>query len=267
MSHQQGSTVEFLTPLINLPETIGVLDVMIMAVTSFFTSMLTAALGIGGGMVLLAVMAQLMPAAAIVPVHGAVQWGSNAGRAFIMRPHIDWKLVLYFIAGALVGAFVGGQIVISLPVAAIQFILGAFILYSTWGPKIFASKKKADEKSLLWCGVFSTLLTMFVGATGPFVSVVIKRMELGKFRQVANMSICLVVQHSMKVVVFALLGFSFAPYIGFILLLVAFGFVGTLVGRQLLERLSEELFMKILSGILTVLAIRLLFISVSSWVA
>lgn len=235
-----------------------------MAVTSFLTSMITAALGIGGGMVLLAVMAQLVPAAAIVPVHGAVQWGSNAGRAFIMRPHIDWKLVLYFLAGALVGAFVGGQIVVSLPVALIQLILGSFILYSTWAPKVLASKKKATEKSLLWCGLFSTLLTMFVGATGPFVSVVIKRMDLGKLRQVANMSICLVVQHTLKVVVFALLGFSFAPYLGFIVLLISFGFMGTLVGRQLLERLSEELFMKILSALLTVLALRLLYISLSS---
>jgi len=255
--------IDQLIALFSFPDTLSNIDVIILAVTSFFTSFLTAALGIGGGMVLLAVMAQLMPVQAIVPVHGAVQWGSNAGRAAIMRPHIDWRLLLYFFAGSLVGAFAGGQIVVTLPVAYIQLILGCFILYSTWKPKGGSATAKANERSLLTCGLFSTLLTMFVGATGPFVSVVVKRMELGKLRQVATMSACLVLQHSMKVVVFAFLGFSFAPYLGFIMLLIGVGFIGTLVGRQLLERMSEALFLKLLNALLTVLAIRLLWIAIS----
>ncbi|MFC3052071.1 sulfite exporter TauE/SafE family protein [Kordiimonas pumila] len=247
--------------LLSLPETLSNIDVIIMAVTSFFTSLLTAAVGIGGGMVLLAVMAQLMPVQAIVPIHGVVQLGSNAGRAIIMRPHIDWRLIVYFLIGSLIGGFLGGQVVVTLPVAYIQLILGCFILYSTWVPKRIGAGSKPNEKSLFLCGLFSTLLTMFVGATGPFVSVVIKRMELGKLRQVGTMSACLVVQHLIKVFVFGLLGFAFAPYVGFILILVGIGFIGTLVGRQLLERVSEALFIKILNAVLTVLACRLLWVA------
>jgi len=39
---------------------------------SFATSFLTAAFGIGGGAVLLAILASLMPSAALIPVHGVV---------------------------------------------------------------------------------------------------------------------------------------------------------------------------------------------------
>jgi hypothetical protein len=47
------------------------------------------AFGIGGGAALLAVMASLVPPAALIPVHGVVQVGSNLGRAlttFGVRP-------------------------------------------------------------------------------------------------------------------------------------------------------------------------------------
>jgi len=240
-----------------MPEAVSPFEVALLALVSFFTSLLTAAAGIGGGTVLLAVMAQTFPALAIVPVHGAIQWGSNFGRAAIMWRHMDWRLVVYFLGGSLVGAVVGGQVVISLPVAYIQLILAVFILYSTWGPK--PSLSAVTEKSILVGGLLSTILTMFVGATGPFVSVMLKRMSLGKFSQVATMSGCLVIQHSLKVFVFALLGFSFAPYVPFILLLIATGFIGTLVGRYFLDRFSEAFFSILLNWVLTVLAFRLLW--------
>lgn len=231
--------------------------VVLLACTSFFTSLLTASVGIGGGMLLLAAMAQVMPAPAIVPVHGAVQLGSNAGRAIIMRPHIDWPILLYFLIGSSVGALVGGHIVVALPVAHIQLILALFILYSTWAPKL--SLVSSSKKTVLVGGLFSTILTMFVGATGPFVAATLKRLGLDKLTQVATMASCMVAQHGVKLVVFALLGFSFAPYLPFILLLVATGFLGTLVGRQFLEKLSEEVFSKLLKAVLTLLALRLLW--------
>ncbi|MBL4640003.1 MAG: hypothetical protein JKY57_05685 [Kordiimonadaceae bacterium] len=81
------------------------------------------------------------------------------------------------------------------------------------------------------------------------------------------MSTCLVFQHSTKVVVFSLLGFSFAPYLPLILLLVAFGFVGTLIGWQMLDSLSEEVFTKVLSVVLTLLAVRLLWFAGSQLLA
>lgn len=240
-----------------VPEMLGYLDVIVLVGTSFFTSLLTASMGIGGGIALLAVMAQILPAVAIVPVHGIVQLGSNVGRAAIMRADIDKTLLLYFLGGSLVGAFVGGQIVVSLPVSYLQLILGGFILYAVWGPKPKASQ--ANSGSIVVGGGFSTLLTMFVGATGPFVAAILKPMELGKLGQVATMSACMVVQHLLKVLVFGLLGFVFGDYVPLMAAMIATGFLGTLVGRSLLERTSEELFKKGLNLILTVLALRLLW--------
>ena len=51
-------------------------DILLIA-TSFIGSLISAALGIGGGTLMLAVIAQTLPVAAIIPVHGVVQFGSN----------------------------------------------------------------------------------------------------------------------------------------------------------------------------------------------
>lgn len=248
-----------------LPDSLTMLEAVLLVGTSFFTSLLTAAVGIGGGVALLAVMAQIVPAPAIVPVHGIVQLGSNVGRAGLMRRDIDLRLLAYFMAGSLLGAVAGGQIVVSLPVEYLQLILGLFILYATWGPK--PTGATASEKSVIFGGALSTLLTMFVGATGPFVAAVLRPMELGKLPQVATMSACMVVQHALKVAVFGLLGFSFAPYLPLMVMMIALGFVGTLVGRQLLKRVSEKLFKQGLNFVLTLLSLRLLWVAVQSLLA
>ncbi|MEM7426319.1 MAG: sulfite exporter TauE/SafE family protein [Pseudomonadota bacterium] len=95
---------------------------------SAVTSFITASVGIGGGVILLAVMAVALPGAAIIPVHGAVQIGSNAGRTAVMLSSVNWRIVAPFLAGSLIGAGLGGLTVVQLPAELIKLGLAAFIL-------------------------------------------------------------------------------------------------------------------------------------------
>lgn len=52
------------------PADLSVFASLMLIVASALTSMLTAALGIGGGVLLLAIMAVTLPATAIIPVQG-----------------------------------------------------------------------------------------------------------------------------------------------------------------------------------------------------
>lgn len=89
--------------------------VLLLIVSAAGTSFVTAAMGIGGGVMLLAILASVLPAAALIPVHGLVQLGSNGNRAIMTRQHIDWCMVKSFSAGALLGAFAASFVVIQLP--------------------------------------------------------------------------------------------------------------------------------------------------------
>ena len=62
-------------------------------VAAFLTSMLSAIIGMGGGITLLGVMAIIMPEGyLVVAYHGIIQLVSNVTRLTVYRQHIDTKI-------------------------------------------------------------------------------------------------------------------------------------------------------------------------------
>ncbi len=221
---------------------------------SFASSLITVAFGIGGGAVMLAVMATLLPATAIIPVHGLVQLGSNVGRAAIMVKYMRLDLLGGFTLGALIGISLGGTFVVQLDAGWIQVGVGLFILWS-----ILANPPAFLRRSGAVTGVFSSFLSMFFGGTGPFVATYVKAQQLERHAHVASHAMLMTVQHLLKTLTFGFLGFAFAQWAGLIALLIGFGVMGTLTGRLLLARIDERRFKMALNAILAVLAIRLIY--------
>ena len=81
-----------------LPDGMTDIVFLVLVATSFAASLITVAFGIGGGGVLLAVMAILVPPAALIPTHGVIQIGSNLGRALITFGRIFWPAIPAFAA-------------------------------------------------------------------------------------------------------------------------------------------------------------------------
>ena len=64
-----------------IPSELGPVEAIGLIIFSYITSAVSATFGLGGGVMMLVAMASIMPALAVIPVHGAVQVGSNGGRA------------------------------------------------------------------------------------------------------------------------------------------------------------------------------------------
>ena len=119
-----------------LPDMLSGWQVLLLVITAAFTSFITAAVGVGGGVLLLAVLSLVIPVSAIIPVHGLVQLGSNAYRSVLLWRNIDWQTVLYFLPGSIVGAALAAVFLIELPLAALQIAIASFILFLCWGPRL-----------------------------------------------------------------------------------------------------------------------------------
>lgn len=237
-----------------LPPDMGPLVALALMGVSFLGSFITAAFGIGGGVVVLAVLASLLPPAALIPVHGVVQVGSNAGRMLIMRNYINRAVLGVFVLGTTVGVVLGGLFVVKLPPAIVQIAVGGFILWT-----IFFKPPAFLRRSAWIAGGFSSFLTMFFGATGPFVAAYIRTLGMERLHHVATHAACMTVQHGLKIIAFGILGFAFAPYVPLIAGMIAFGFLGTIVGRHVLMRINERVFKTALQTILVALALRLIW--------
>lgn len=248
-----------------VPADVGLTASVALIFFSAFTSFVTAAFGIGGGVMMVAIMAVLMPAQAVIPIHGVVQIGSNAGRTAILLRQVQWQVMAPFCAGSVVGAAIGGLTVVELPPAVLNIGLAFFILYSVWAPPVTAP----GRFKVVATGIFSSFLTMFFGATGTFVSAMVKSMRLGRLEHVATHSACMVAQHFIKVVAFGILGFNFAPYAGLVVAMILSGFLGTVIGNHVLVKfVSDGVFHKVLAGLLSLLALRLLYegVTLLGWI-
>ncbi|MGI9332326.1 MAG: TSUP family transporter [Gammaproteobacteria bacterium] len=230
-------------------------------VASFITSAMTAGVGIGGGVALISVMASVLPPAVVLPAHGVVQLGSNAGRAFVMRANVDWAIVAPFAAGSVAGVALASPLVVALPQDALQLILAAFVLYSVWAPKPKGLAVRGAGYSVV--GTVSSFCTMFVGGTGVLVAAFWSPQRMGRQGLVATHAACMTLQHGFKVIAFGLLGFQFAGWAAMLAAMIGSGFLGTLVGKAVLDRIPQAAFARAFRLVLTALALRLLWLGVS----
>lgn len=244
-------------PDLFLPDNMTQTVFAILIGTSFVASLITVALGIGGGGILLAVMAILVPPAALIPTHGFIQVGSNLGRAVIVFRHIFWPALPAFAAGSVIGAALGGSIVTNLPPAWVQIGVGSFVIWS-----VLARPPEGLRNWPLLVGGISSFLTMFFGATGLFVATFTKSHNLPRHSHVATHAALMTVQHGIKSIVFGLLGFAFAHWWAFIIAMMVAGLVGTMVGKTLLNRIDDRRFKIALDAVLILLSVQLIYAGV-----
>ncbi len=237
-----------------LPDGLGAGAALLLVVASFFTSALTAAFGVGGGVAMLALMGLFVPVAALIPVHGAVQLGSNTGRAWHQRAHVRRDIFGPFLAGSLAGAVAGAFFVVQLPDALLKLILGGFVIAVTWTR--IPGFDKLSRAGLAVGSAVTALVTMFVGATGPLLSAFFAQlMPDDRKALVATHAAGMTVQHFLKVVVFRVAGFAFAAWLPLVAAMIASGYLGTVHGNAWLERLPEETFRRWFRVGITVLAL------------
>jgi uncharacterized protein len=230
---------------------------IVLIILAGFTSMLTAAFGAGGGLLLLVVMASIMPMSAVIPVHGLVQLGSNANRMLLTFRFIDRHMLLYFSLGGIIGALGASLLVAELPLELMKIAVGLFVIYLLWGvtPAI-------RETSNLWrilAGMFTSFMSMFVGASGPLVGSCMHVNGYNKMRFTATFSSCMTFQHCLKAFVYGAIGFSFWQWLPLILSMVASGAIGTWIGIKLLKKLPTEKFKMIFRVVLSVMCLQLIW--------
>jgi len=239
----------------------GVLELVLLTAAAFCTSALTAVVGAGGGTALIALMLQLMPPAAAIPVHGAVQLASNTTRVWLLWRHINWPIVLGFALPMPLGVWLGLELFQGLPAEAIQVLIGCFVLISLAARRI---GRWRDKDLPLWAfyplGFVTGALNMVVGVIAPILGVLIIRKELSKEAMVGSLGFFGFVGNLLKIAGFALIGFSFADHGPAILCMVPAAILGARVGRSVLAKMDETYFLIAFRIVLVALALKLILI-------
>ncbi len=232
-----------------------------LTIASFVTAFIGVFTGTAGGVILLAIMATVMPPAALIPVHTVIQLGSGVTRTMIMWRYVMVWTILPFMAGAALGATAGAKVFVSLPGATLQVILGVFILIVTWLPKL--GRIGARGGRFLALGFVATFVGVFVSATGTLVAPFVASAAPDRRNHAATLGALMTFVHIAKLFAFGFIGFSIWNYAWLMAAMIITGAAGNWVGEVALEKISEQKFRLLLQIVLSLLALNLLWTAFS----
>lgn len=233
----------------------------LLTVVALLTAILSAVVGMAGGITLLSVMLLFLEPLVAIPIHGAVQLVSNGSRSLIQRNHIVWPIIWRYAVLLLPMGFVGLAIAQSLPPTLARCLIGVFVLMATWAPGwllIGTHPEQADvNRRFFALGGVVGALNITVGATGPLIAPFFLNLGLTRQALIGTKAACQMLGHLAKLVVFGVVGFAFADYALALLLLSVAVVAGTWIGSRLLDHVSEVLFVRLYKVVLTLIALRL----------
>ncbi|MEM7091902.1 MAG: sulfite exporter TauE/SafE family protein [Actinomycetota bacterium] len=239
------------------------MEVIVIGLVALVTAIISAVAGLGGGIILLAVIAQFRAPAVAIPIHGCIQLFSNGFRTFLLRDGVNWRAVAYGSVLLAPAALLGVQVATSMPEDATRIAMAIFMLIASWRPKWLGwDRPGRTERGLVPVGALSGFLSATVGASGPVVSPFYRAVTASHRAFVATAGCTQVLSHAAKIGGFVLDGFDLGDHLTVIGVAIAGVAVGTWIGTNLLERADERRLSQLFKLTLTVLAFRLLAVSI-----
>lgn len=230
-----------------------------LTVGSFLTHLFGMVTGAAGGLLLLAILATVFPPVIVVPMHTLVQLATNIGRVALMWRYVVRDVLLPFLAGSVIGALLGAQIFVALSTGLLQGIIALFILLTGWLPSVAGMGTTRGRFGLV--GLVATFFGVFVSATGTMISPFVQHATPDRRNYTATYGALLAIMHSTKLAAFLSVGIALGAYAPLIIAMTGAGIAATWVGRMTLDRMPERLFRTVFRIILTLLAIRLLYVA------
>lgn len=230
-----------------------------LAAASFLTTFLGMVTGAAGGLLLLAILAYVFPPVVLVPLHTAVQLGGNIGRVMMMHEYVLRPILLPFVVGSITGGIAGAQIFVSLPSRLLQGIIASFILFALWVPKVGSFGPERGRFAMV--GFLSTFIGVFVSATGTLVAPFLNSASPDRRNYVATFGAVMAIAHTAKMLAFMLAGVAIGVYLPLIAAMIGTMVLATWLGRKVLDKVPEKQFRVVLKIILSLLALRLLWVA------
>ena len=245
------------------------MDIIILILAAFITSSISAVLGMGGGIILLGVMAIIIPEGyKVIALHGMVQLFSNSTRTYVFRQYIKKNLIKQFFSGALIGVLLSIIIIIMLinyfnvgsaneiKVEVLKPFIGFFIV---WYLFLKGPKKERKINSFIPVGLIAGLSSIFIGAVGPLIAPFFLRKDLNKEHIIANKAASQMITHLSKIPLFIyFFNMNYKSELNVLLPLIIAVYLGTNFGKKILSFIPEKLFKKLFKITLFIIAIRLI---------
>lgn len=226
----------------------------------FLTSLLSGVVGMAGGMVLLAVLMNLLKITDAMFLHGLVQAFSNGSRFLYTPHHMVWSVLPLYFLGTLTATLPFLALTVLPNKGVVLTVIGIVSLIGVNIPPKWGLDIRVPWVSFT-CGLIVGLTHLMAGSSGPILDVFFQKSDLNRFEIVSTKAFTQAVSHIVKLGYYLYvptqMGLHSLTKEVFVLagVAVAFSILGTWCGITVLHRVKEQTFRNIVPWIIRVVAL------------
>jgi len=232
---------------------IGVYYSVLLAGGAFLASTLAAVAGFGGSAVLLPALVLVFGVRDAIPILTVAQLIGNLSRVCFNRREIDLPVVGWFALGGVPAALVGGFLFASAPLTFLTRLLGIFLIavvvHRHAGK---ASALRVPLRGFAILGAAFSFLSALLGSIGPIMIPFFLAYGLVKGALIGTEALATVVMHVTKLVAYESTAILTSRSITVGLALGSIMIFGSFVGKKILDRLPEKIFVLLIEATLLI---------------
>lgn len=228
-------------------------EMLLLGGGAFVASTLAAVTGFGGAAVLLPILVLVFGIRDAIPILTVAQLVGNGSRVWFNRRELVLPVVGWFAVGGVPAALVGGVLFATAPLSFLKRLLGIFLLatvaYRHIGKESFL---RLPLRGFAIIGAIFSFLSALLGSVGPLMVPFFLAYGLVKGAYIGTEAFATVVMHVTKLVAYG--GMSVLTIKG-VLAGLALGPImvfGSFIGKKILDRLPERLFVLLIEGTLLI---------------
>lgn len=225
---------------------------VLIVITALATSILSGLVGMAGGVVLMAVLINLLPVSSAMVLHGITQFSANGARALILRKHLMWSLLPGYLGGAMLAVAAFSALLFVPDASVVLILIGLFPWLARLQPRFSVFNITRPASSVI-CGLSVTSAQLLAGAAGPLLDLFYLNSGLGRETIVANKAFTQTIGHLLRIIYYGAIISVATPIPNWLFLVAAIAAVaGTRLGTWLLSRWNDQRFQEVSSQIILV---------------
>jgi uncharacterized membrane protein YfcA len=226
---------------------IAIGQILLIVCGSFAASMLAAVAGFGGAAVLLPILVWVFGVRDAIPILTVAQLVGNGSRVWFNRYELDSTVVGWFALGGVPAALVGGFLFASAPLSFLTRLLGIFLIAVVIYRHVSkGSATRLSVPAFAILGALFSFLSALLGSIGPIMIPFFLAYGLVKGALIGTEALATVVMHVTKLVAYSGASILTTASIMTGLALGPIMILGSFVGKQILDRVPERLFIAII---------------------
>jgi len=232
-------------------------EIVTLVLAAFVASTMAAVTGTGGGVLLLPVLVASLGVRDGVPAYTLAQFIGNLSRVWFNRQAIEARVVGWFTLGAVPMAIAGGVLFARAGDTTIKGLLGAFLIASVIWRRLRSGSQtmgfSARRFSLIG-GLFA-FVSALLGSAGPFLAPFFLSYGLVRGAYIGTEALATAIMHITKMGTYGAAG-AFTHHAAIAgLLLSPVMIVGSYVGKRIVDRIPEWVFVAVVEIVLVVFGV------------